>query len=177
MLLYKYTDTEIKKLLKSLIIICDTREQKHQHITSWFDEKNIKHISKKLDHGDYSCYLPADADLGITRDMYFTNIISIERKANLTELSGNLTQGRAQFESELIRAKGKLCLLIENSTYGHIVAHNYNTQYKPSSFIASLATFEARYNITVTHLPDNKYSASYIYQTLVYHVRERLKNG
>lgn len=177
MLLYKYTDTEIKTLLKSLVIICDTREQQNGHITSWFDNNGVSHISKKLDHGDYSCYLPADPALGISRDMYFTNMVSIERKASLNELSGNMTTNRTQLENEFIRSKGKMYLLIENAHYGQIVGHKYPTKYKPAAFIASLKTFEARYGINTIYMPYSEYSASFIYQTMVYHVREKLKNG
>ena len=177
MLLYKYTEAEVKELLKSLVIICDTREQKNNHIINWLDTKKIPHVSRKLEHGDYSCYLPANESMGIYRDTYLTNIVSIERKANLGELSGNLTKDRARLESEFIRTRGKLYLLIENATYGDIVAHKYPTQYNPKSFIASLKTFEARYNIHTVYMPNAEYTASFIYQTLAYHTREKLLYG
>lgn len=39
---YKFTDTEIKKLLKeNFMILYDTREQKNQHVLNYFDEKKL----------------------------------------------------------------------------------------------------------------------------------------
>ena len=76
---YKFTDTEIKKLLKeNVVIIVDTREQENKHITDFFDKKEIKYISKKLDAGDYAIKLIASPELGIHRDMHFP--IAIEKK-------------------------------------------------------------------------------------------------
>lgn len=108
--------------------------------------------------------------------MYFNDIISIERKGSLEELSGNFTKERTRIENEFIRAKGKLILLIENSTYEDIILWNYNTKYKPLSFIATLKTFEARYNIE-TNFIKGKFTGNFINMTLKYHVRELLKNG
>ena len=38
---YKYTDSEIKSLIKSMVILIDTREQEAGHITSQFKKKDI----------------------------------------------------------------------------------------------------------------------------------------
>lgn len=172
----KYTNTEIDKLLENIVILIDTREKANIHIIEYLEDKNIKYKKRKLDHGDYSCYLEADKELGIYRDMYFIDTISIERKASLEELSGNLTQDRQRFENELIRSKGKLILLIENSTYEDIILGNYKTKYNPLSFIASLKTYEARYSIE-TNFINNKFTGNFINMTLRYHVREILKHG
>ena len=174
---YHYTDTELKKLLKSITILTDSREQKNSHITRYFDSKDIPYKTRKLDYGDYSFYLPANDDLGITRDMYFNNDISIERKANLEELSNCFTHDRSRFESELIRASNsKLILLIENAKgYEDIIKHNYRTKYNNKSFIASLMAFKYRYNIDVTFI-SNKYSGNFIYYNFYYYLREHLKS-
>jgi predicted ATP-grasp superfamily ATP-dependent carboligase len=44
---YRYTDKELQTLLKSIVIISDSREQQADHITKWFDEKKIPHITQK----------------------------------------------------------------------------------------------------------------------------------
>ena len=44
--LYKYTDKEIDQLVRSIVILTDTREQKNQHILDWFDKKKIPHKTK-----------------------------------------------------------------------------------------------------------------------------------
>lgn len=175
MLLYKYTDSELKQLLKSVVILVDTREQQAGHITHWFTSNKVPYIETKLDAGDYSCFLPANPELGIHRDMHFTDVVAIERKANLGELSSNLTADRTRIENEFLRAKGKIYLMIENADYSFIINHKYNSQYKPSAFIASIKTFEARYGINTVYMPNSEYSGSFIYTTLCYHVREKLK--
>ena len=91
---YKYSDKQEKQILKSIVILVDTREQKNSHITSWFDAKGVKWKSKKLDFGDYSFYIPANEEMDKPRDLMFTDEIAIERKAHLDELAGNLSERR-----------------------------------------------------------------------------------
>jgi ERCC4-type nuclease len=174
---YQYSDKELKQLLSSLTVIIDTREQQNSHVTDYLDKHKISHISKKLDYGDYSCMLPVNLELGIIRDAYFTDTVAVERKNSLDELSNNLTKNRVQFESELIRSHGcKLFLMIEDSSYSDIVNHNYRSQYDPKSFIATLATYSARYNLNVNFVTSNC-AGNFIYFTLLYAVREYLKRG
>ena len=56
-----YTDAEIRDNLKTMTIICDTREQQNGHIVGYFDSNQIPHISRKLNAGDYS-FLMGDCD-------------------------------------------------------------------------------------------------------------------
>ena len=174
--LYKYTDKEIKELLKSMTIIIDSNEQVFDHISDWFDKKKIPYIKKKLDFCDYSFYLPANPELGIMRDIYFDKRISIERKRDLNEISSNFCDGRTQFENEFIRATGKIYLLIENATYEDIINGNYTTKITPQSFIGSLHAFADRYNFSINFIKDNKYSAQFIYYTFYYFCRNYLMN-
>ena len=173
---FYYTDKELMTLLKSITVLVDTREQKNLHITKYFDSKTISYKSKKLNYGDYSFYLPANVELGIARDMYFNNDISIERKANLEELSNCFTHDRSRFESELIRSyNSNLILLIEDSKYQDIINNNYRTNYNNKSFIASLMAFKYRYKIDITFI-SQKYSGNYIYYNFYYYLREHLKS-
>lgn len=174
--LFKYTDTEIEKILKSIIVLVDSREQENIHITDYLDKKKISYKEITLDHGDYSFYIPSNIDLGITRDLYFNNIVTIERKGSLEELSGNFCNGRSRIEEEFTRKKGKMYLMVENAVYEDIVKHNYNTQYKPVSFIATLDTFEARYNINTSFVTKSA-AGNFIYHKFKYHLREYLKGG
>lgn len=173
---YRYTDKEIKELLKSIVIIQDSREQEASHITNWFDEKKIPHVTKKLETADYSFYIPANSDLGIVRDLYFDDKIAIERKNSLEEISSCFTTTRTAFENEFIRSKGKVHLLIENASYEDIINHKYRTEYKPVSFLASLHSFADRYNFSINFIKDNKYSGQFIYLTFYYHLRNYLMN-
>lgn len=172
--MFKYTDKEIKELLKSIVILVDSRENVNQHITKWFDEKKISYRVEKIETADYSFLLPANSALGIPRDLYFNDKISIERKADLVELSGNFTNERLRIESEFIRHKGKLLLLIENADYSDIINHKYKTEYNPVSFLASLHSFADRYNFSINFIKENKYSAQFIYYTFYYYLRNFL---
>lgn len=171
---YRYTDKELKALLKSMVIVIDSNEQVFDHLSDWFTSKKIPFVIKNMDFGDYSFYLPANPDLGIVRDLYFTDKISIERKCSLVELSGNFTNDRLRIESEFIRHKGKMILLIEDAEYTDILKHNYRTEYKPESFLATLHSFSERYDIPFTFMKDKKCSGQFIYFTFYYFLRNFL---
>ncbi len=171
---YRYTDKELKTLLKSMVIIIDSNEQVFEHISDWFTNKKIPFVIKNMDFADYSFYLPANPELGIVRDLYFTDKITIERKASLEELSGNFTNDRLRIESEFIRHKGKMLLLIENAEYTDIIKHNYRTEYKPESFLATLHSFSERYDIPFTFMKGKKCSGQFIYYTFYYFLRNFL---
>ena len=118
--------------------------------------------------------IPANIKAGIHRDLYFSNICSIERKGSLVELSGNFTKERQRMAHEFSRAKGQLTLLIEANSIEDIITHNYSTQYQPSSYLATLLTYESRYGFN-TRFISKKYAGLYIYQSLYYAVRQHLK--
>lgn len=171
----KFKDKELKELLSTMVVVVDTREQANDHILNYFEKKKIPYKLQKLDVGDYACMIPANEEYGIVRDIYLHDSIVIERKGSLEELSSNLTRERNRIEEEFTKAKGKVMLMIENATYEDIVNHNYNTKYDPLSYVASLKTFEARYNLN-TNFIKKSYSGNFIYFTLNYHAREYLKN-
>lgn len=165
-----YTDAELKKALKGLVVVCDSREQVNGHVTAYFDQKGIQHTSRALETGDYS------ATLG---DMTFEDEIVLERKENLDEIAGNFTSGRERFEREFIRAKAngvKVFLIIENATWSDILLHNYRSDLKPQSFLATLLSWQARFNVTVTFCKPAE-TGQIIYATLYYWIRNRLKRG
>ncbi|MBP3888558.1 MAG: ERCC4 domain-containing protein [Cellulosilyticum sp.] len=172
--MYKYTDKEIIEIIKTATIVVDTREQKCDHILKYFDSKKIPYVREKLEYGDFTLKVEAPS---VARDFYFGDILTIERKANLNELSGNLAHERERMIKEFSRVRGQLILLIENATYDDIVNHNYTTQYEPKSFIATLKTFENRFGFGTHYQKDSKYTGHYIYQTLIYALRNKLKEG
>lgn len=172
---YMYTDAEIKEILESITIICDTREKVSKHILNYFDKKKIAYVIKKLDYGDYSFYVPKNENLGIMKNISFKDEIAIERKANLEELSGNLAQQRDRFEKELSTYKGKLHLLIENASYHDICEGNYNTDYNKKSYLGSLHSFSNKYAFDIMFMPNNQYSGVFIYYTFCYFLRQLIK--
>lgn len=169
-MLTHYTDAEIKKKLKELVVIADSREQVHQLIIFWLDKHNIQHKSRALETGDYSVMLG---------DATFEDEVVVERKANLDEIAGNFTNGRERFEREMIRAKAggiKVFLIVENASWTDIFLHNYRSELKPQSFAATLLSWQARFNLTVIFCKPSE-TAQIIYSTLYYWVRDRLKRG
>ena len=174
---YHFTDTEVKKLLDSMVVLIDTREQENAHICSYLDKKHIEHAKKALSFGDYSIYIPRNDDLGVSRDIYFDDCVVVERKASLDELAGNLTKDRTRFESELLRAKGaNIALMVENATYADLVMGRYRSEYNAKSFVATLATYSARYGLDVNFV-EKELAGNWIYHRLYYAVREELLHG
>lgn len=163
----KLTDSQVKEKLKRLEIICDTREQKNDHIIGYFTKNKILNKARKLDEADYSFELD-----GIS----FEDEVSIERKANWDELAGNITKERNRLEGEFFRAKAqgkKVFLLIENGTYADLLSGNYESNLNPNSFFSTLMAWQARFNLTII-LCRKSESGKIIHGIGYYWVRERL---
>ncbi|MBS6954263.1 MAG: ERCC4 domain-containing protein [Enterocloster asparagiformis] len=173
---HRYTESEIDKILESMTILTDSREQKNDHILSYFDQHKICHKKMGLPCGDYSFMLPAAPELGIARDKYFFDEVFIERKNSAEELSGCFTQTRTRFEEEFAVAKAKRkYLLIENCQYSDIISGNYRTDYGAKSFAATLHTFNCKYSLEVVFMPDISYTPIFIIGTFRYYLRYILK--
>jgi len=173
---FKYTDSEIKSIINSMVILVDTREKKNQHILDYYDKHGIQYESRALSSGDYSFYVGENPGLSIPRPLFMDNEIFVERKANLEELSNNFTTGRTRFEEEFATAKAKKrYLLIENATYSDIIEGRYNTQYNKNSFAATLHSFNHKYNLEILFIPNNAYTPIYIYGVFKYYLKTILK--
>ena len=162
------TETELNKTLKDLVIVHDTREQVNDHITEYFDKHHINHKRRGLSTGDYSVQFG---------NQTLESDVVVERKANIDEIAGNFTVQRERFEHEFERAKAKgikVFLLIENCSWTKILAHEYRSKLSPKSLMASLMSWQARFNITVIFC-DPKESGMLIYSILHYWLREELK--
>lgn len=174
---YHFNDKEIKELLGSMVVLVDTREQENTHITDYLSKKKIPYEVRKLNYGDYSIKIPRNEEIGVNRDFFFDDSVIIERKASLSELAGNLTKDRTRFESELIRAKGaNIALMVENATYSDLVMGRYRSEYNAKSFVATLATYSARYGLDVNFV-EKELAGNWIYHRLYYAVREELLHG
>ncbi|GAA0107356.1 ERCC4 domain-containing protein [Clostridium tertium] len=178
---YKFTDKEMKILLSNLCIVVDTREQVNQHIISYFDKKKIKYTVRKLDQGDYSCYIESNEEtipLGVIRDWYFDNNIAIERKNSVDELIQSI-KDRDRFENEFCRLNKygiKSHMIIEDKDfYTKLATGDYRSEYKKESAIASYETLISRYDIKV-HGHDKKEVGYRIHKICYYFVRELFKN-
>lgn len=178
MLRKDYTETEQKKVLKSINILVDTREHKgkNDHILNYFDSNKIPWIRQKLDAGDYSFMVPKDEELGIEEDISFANLIMVERKANLEEISKGFTTDRDRINREFARSPKNKILLIENAKYSDLVTGRYDTNYPPKSFWASIFSMWHRYDIPTAFIENGKYTGSFIYGYFYYYLYNYLKD-
>lgn len=167
---------EKEKFLKEVVILCDTREQKNQHILSAFDAMGVNHEPRKLDFGDYSFRIG---------DKSFELACVIERKSGVNELWNNTTTGRKRFEKEL-STMFAVChtadLLIENCS-DSIFLKNYRVdditmaiQNRKVSDIGKqiYATLQAwsssnRYNLNVHYLSGNQETANFLLNHFYYY--------
>lgn len=180
---YKFTDTEIKKLLKeNFMILYDTREQVNEHVLYYFDSKSIPYKKQKIDEGDYTAIITARPEMGINRDLYFP--IGVERKNSIDELAGNLaektdTRDDIRFERELMRAKVKnikMFLIIEDPDgLENIRNGNYRSQYNKKAFMGKFSSINDKY-LNGTVFCGNKLTGYHIYRILYYAVRNYLKD-
>lgn len=87
-----------------MMIICDTREKRNEHILQYFEDREIPYEIAKLETGDYM-------------DPENPRLV-IDRKRNLDELTHNLfTPDKSRFWREVRRAKDqhiKLIVLCEH---------------------------------------------------------------
>ena len=181
---FRFTDTEIKKLLKeNFMILYDTREQVNDHVLSYFDNIGLKYKRQKIDEGDYTAIITARPDMGITRDLYFK--VGVERKNSVDELAGNLaektdTRDDIRLERELMRAKAKVIkmfLVIEDKNGLEVIKNwTYRSKYGSKAFVGKLSSLQDKY-IQDTIFTSNLNSGYHIYRKLYYSVRNFLKAG
>lgn len=179
---YKFTDVEIKKLLKeNFMVLYDTREQKNQHILDYFNNKNIQFKKQKIDEGDYTAIITKRPDMGIYRDIYFP--VAVERKNSVDELAGNLaektdTRDDIRLIRELQRAKTKgikIYLIIEDKNgMENIRKGNYRSLFTPAAFLGKLSSIQDLY-LYDTVFTNNVNTGFEIHRKLYYTIRNFLK--
>jgi ERCC4-type nuclease len=171
----EYKDKEIKQIIKSIVILIDSREKVNSHIKLWLKSKKIPFEIVKLDFGDYSFKILKDEKLEILEDISFENELSIERKANAEEISGNFTNDRDRLKREFERGNGKIRLMIEDSNYADLSSGKYNTEINSTSFLGSLHSLQEKFNAPFFFI-DKAHSGEYIYNSFKYYLRNKLKN-
>jgi len=162
-------ESDIRKIVDSMLIIVDTREKKNQHIIDYLKENKIDYLISKLDTGDYTFSLPRYRSLGLDHKFL------VERKNSLDEIAGNFFQNRDRFVREFERLENqKMHIVIEQATWKKLLAGTYRSKATPNSFMASLLTFNIRYNCPVWFTqPAN--TGEVVYNILKYELIEHLK--
>jgi ERCC4-type nuclease len=159
-------------VLANIVILVDTRENANQHILDYFNKKEIKYISQKLEYGDYAIMLKKNEKYNIHADLVLD--YAVERKGSLEEISGNFTNDRTRIEQEFWRGNNKIAVVIENGSIDNVIKGNYNTKYNKTSFLATLFTFMARYGINYT-FTEKSNAGAIIFAILYYKLREEIK--
>ena len=170
----KYTPFEINKMLKSMTILYDTREQDTPRLRKRLEGFNCPSERLKLDYGDYSVsYINLDSER-----VFLSDKIVIERKMDVSELCSNFCKERDRFKKEFDKAKeigAKVYLLIENETWGSILGGKYRSQMNPEALFASMTAWMARYNCPI--IPCNcedtsRFIKEILYRELKKHLEE-----
>lgn len=170
----KYTPVQIEKMLTSLQIVVDTREQDTRQLRERIRGFGVPCVREKLNVGDYGA-LYTDAD-GNKQNLH--SVAVCERKMSLDELCNCFTKGRKRFEREFERAKADGCrvhLIVENASYEKLLAHKYRSQLSPKSLMASLLSWSARYGME-PHFCQAETTGRLIADILHYELREYLIN-
>lgn len=111
--------------MKATILI-DSRERKNLHILKRLTELNQPFRIVTMKYADYSFEW---------NGVDYRNLICVERKANLTELCGNLAKGKIRFEKEFSKAKVDKCkvvLMIEDGSWEKIEKSEYRSKFSPA---------------------------------------------
>lgn len=142
------TAYETEKALSTMRILVDTREQPTATSRARYEAFGCPWERRKLDFGDYS----AEFTTPDGRTVSLVNRIAVERKMGFGEIASNFCRERARFSAEFDRAKeagGKIILIVEGGNWEAAYRGQYRSQMSPRSLIASLLTWEARYNAPV----------------------------
>lgn len=163
------SDKEIASILSNITVLVDTREQKNEHLIEYFKENKIPYQIEKLETADYTFILPNFPELGMDKK------ILVEKKNSLDEISGNFAKDRERFTREFERITDeKIHLVIENATWKKLMGHSYRSMLSPRSFLASLLTWNIRYNCPIWFVGKEE-SPMLIYHIMYYELFEFLK--
>lgn len=172
--------TENMEILESFELIVDTREQRTSRAKRRFAAFTAPYQHSVMSYGDYcaNVTLPSGGKLYDT-SVTITAKCVIERKMSLDELAGNLTRGRDRFRREFERAQAAgatVYLLVEDGSWDKILRHEYRSQFAPAAFFASLAAWQARYDLRIIFC-SHTITAKIIQEILYRDMKERLENG
>ena len=129
----------------------------------------------------FLCYQFADYSIKTTNDdgeeIAINDVVAIERKLGISELVSCFTTERKRFEREYERAKAKgakIYTLVEGASFEAMYAHRYTSKMLPQSLLASVYSWQARYNTAFVFCKAET-SGKVIKDILRYELREYLK--
>lgn len=170
---------QIEDCLKSMQVLVDTREQKSTRAERRYKSFSVPYRRQKLNYGDYTFNFSFAG-----RELFAeTNIINpsvvIERKEDLTELSGNFCQNRDRFIREFERARdhnAKVYLLVEDASWENLINGKYRTNFNSKAYEASIEAWMARYHVTPIFCKAE--TSGHLIKNILYReLKERLERG
>ena len=142
----KYHPCEIEQILRTLVVLVDTREQCTARARRRYEAFGVPYERAALNFGDYSAKLTGLAG----EEIDLRSIAVIERKMNLDELCSCFCHGRERFRREFQRATGagaKVYLLIEDDSLDRAYAGAYCSRMLPQSLTASIFAWSIEFGI------------------------------
>ena len=173
------TPIEIEKILDSMVILRDTREQNTARARRRYKAFGLPCEKAVLDYGDYTynAALPSGSIYSVTDRI--RPLCAIERKMNLDELAGCFTHDRKRFEAEMVRCQqnnGRMYLLIEDASWELLLLGKYRSRFRSKAFLASLTAWMVRYDLQVIFCKEDT-TPTLIREILYRDLKERLTNG
>lgn len=171
----------MSRCLESMEILIDTREKPTgSRAEKRYNSFCCPHSRQKLNYGDYTYNFTLPNGMKLHQeDVSIDAPVVIERKEDLTELSGNLCQQRDRFAREMQRAKdnnAKVYLLVEDANWELLINGKYRTKFNAKAYEASIEAFMARYDISVIFCKA-EISGHLIKNILYRELKERLERG
>lgn len=142
---------EIKKVLDSMVILVDRREQPTERAQKRYSSFGVPYRMVTLSYGDYTynAQLP-DGTWLFNESTTILPTMAIERKMSLDELASCFTHSRERFEREFRRAKehgARIILLVENANWENLMNGKYTSKFNQKAFFASICSWMIRYDI------------------------------
>lgn len=171
---------DIKAVLESMSIICDTREQPTKRAEARYESFGVPYFRAKLDYGDYTynAALP-NGSLIFDLEKPIHPFVSIERKESLDELAQCFTHSRERFQREFERAtanKAQIFLLVENASWENLLNGKYRSRFNAKAFEASVLAWSIRYGLQLIFCKEES-SGILIHDILYRDLKERLERG
>lgn len=169
-----------KKVLESMEILVDTREQDTKRARDRYKTFEVPFRRATLSYGDYTynATLPGGRSIYDVSDT-ISPICAVERKMNLDELAGCFGRERKRFQGEFERASehnSRIYLLCENANWENLINGKYRSKFNQKAFLASTAAWMVRYNLNVIFCKEET-SGVLIREILYRDLKERLERG
>lgn len=137
---------EISDVLKTLVILVDTREQDTELFRKRISKFRFPVERIALDSGDYG------AKVQLPTGEWHEIAAVVERKMNIDELCMCFGRERDRFARELQRAQDaqkRVYLLVEGASWENILAGKYRSLMHKNALLSTLLIWEARYDYKI----------------------------